>query len=87
MYCWHLVLLHWNFAASPTFPPFLDYYYLGVAIWALIGAGILAFWTSVAVEFPIADIWRLIETPFMANLKPKKKSQAPVESQKPIVVN
>ena len=69
IYCWHYVVLLWVTQASETNGPISSYFYYGCFFWVLLVTFPIALWTSLAIEYPLGDLWRLVEAPFVKHFK------------------
>jgi peptidoglycan/LPS O-acetylase OafA/YrhL len=69
IYCWHYIVLTWVVQASETNDKISPYYYYGCFFWVLFVTFPISLWTSLAIEFPLGDLWRLVEAPFVKNFK------------------
>ena len=69
IYGWHYIVLLWAVQADETNVPISAYYYYGCFFWVLFFTFPIALWTSLAIEYPLGDLWRLIEGPFVKHFK------------------
>ncbi len=69
IYCWHGIVMSWGGWSSETNGPVSAYYYYGCFFSDLIFIFPIALWTSLAIEYPLGDLWRLVEAPFVKHFK------------------
>jgi peptidoglycan/LPS O-acetylase OafA/YrhL len=69
IYCWHYIVALWAAKTFETNMPNSAYYYYGNFFWVMIVTFPIALWTSLAIEYPLGDLWRLVEVPFVKHFK------------------
>jgi peptidoglycan/LPS O-acetylase OafA/YrhL len=79
IYCWHYAILFWSCNSNQTNTPYLDYYYYGCFMWIFVVTLVPACWTSLVIEFPLGDLWRLVEAPALRIMKGKREVQEKVK--------
>lgn len=69
IYGWHYCVLMLSISSNETFGFYADYYFYGCFFWVFTVASLPSLWTALTIEFPLGDLWRLIEVPFVKNFK------------------
>lgn len=68
MYGWHYIVLYYSISCAESDANFPDYMFVGAFWWVFFFTFILALWTAQILEYPLSDLWRLIEKPILKKL-------------------